>query len=210
MLRYGMNNKIKIFLLCLTCFLVFSFKGKAFCEEYKLFTGVIHLDSTISGGKLPPEEMSRIAYDAGVEIAIFTDHDTMRWEYGIPPLRKFIRKVVEKGSIHSYGEENYVNTISGLNQKYPDMLIMHGAEAIPFYWWKGSYFTKDLEMMDGHKHILVMGLNNASDYKNLPSIGKGYSRGLHLIPWSVYGLSVFLFLAGFYSRQLRKAVLPRF
>ena len=177
MLRYGMNNKIKIFLLCLTCFLVFSFKGKAFCEEYKLFTGVIHLDSTISGGKLPPEEMSRIAYDAGVEIAIFTDHDTMRWEYGIPPLRKFIRKVVEKGSIHSYGEENYVNTISGLNQKYPDMLSMHGAEAIPFYWWKGSYFTKDLEMMDGHKHILVMGLNNASDYKNLPSIGKGYSRG---------------------------------
>ena len=32
-------------------------------------------------------------------------------------------------------------------------------------------------MMDWHKHILVMGLNNASDYKNLPSIGKGYSRG---------------------------------
>src|SRR3990167_10419039 len=55
-----MNNKIKIFLLCLAFFLVFSFKGKAFCEEYKLFTGVVHLDSTISGGKLPPEEMARI------------------------------------------------------------------------------------------------------------------------------------------------------
>jgi len=177
MLRYGMNNKIKIFLLCLGCLFFLGFNDNASCEEYKLFTGVIHLDSTISGGKLPPEEMAGIARDAGVEIAIFTDHDTMRWEYGIPPLRKFIRKVVEKGSIHSYGEENYVNTISGLNQKYPDMLIMHGAEAIPFYWWKGSYFTKNLEMMDGHKHILVMGLNNASDYKNLPSVGKGYSRG---------------------------------
>ena len=96
MLRYGMNNKIKIFLLCLGCLFLLGFNDNAFCEEYKLFTGVIHLDSTISGGKLPPEEMSRIAYDAGVEIAIFTDHDTMRWEYGIPPLRKFIRKVVEK------------------------------------------------------------------------------------------------------------------
>jgi hypothetical protein len=169
-----MNGKVKILLACLVCIFFPGFIGKTFCEEYKLFTGVIHLDSTISGGKLPPEEMSGIAHDAGVEIAVFTDHDTMRWEYGIPPLRKFIRKVVEKGSIHSYGEENYINTISGLNQKYPDMLIMHGAEAIPFYWWKGSYFTKDLEMMDGHKHILVMGLNNASDYKNLPSIGKGY------------------------------------
>ncbi|MDO8141018.1 MAG: hypothetical protein Q6358_05920 [Candidatus Brocadiales bacterium] len=189
-----MNNKIKIFLVCLACFLFFSSKDKANCDEYKLFTGVIHLDSTISGGKLPPDEMARIAHDAGVEIAVFTDHDTMRWEYGLPPLRKFIRKVVEKGSIHSYGEANYINTISGLNQKYPDMLIMHGAEAIPFYWWKGSYFTKDLEMMDGHKHILVMGLNDASDYKNLPSIGKGYPRRISsdtLV--SLWPLSFFVF-----------------
>ena len=60
-----MNKKIiKIFLVCLVCFLFFSFKDKATCDEYKLFTGVIHLDSTISGGKLPPEEMARIAHDA--------------------------------------------------------------------------------------------------------------------------------------------------
>ncbi len=171
-----MNNIIKIICLCLALFLVFGFDDDASSGEYKLHTGVIHLDSNISGGKLPPEEVARIAHDAGVEIAIFTDHDTMRWEYGIPPLRRFIRKVVEKGSIHKYGEGNYINTISGLNQKFPDMLIMHGAEAIPFYWWKGSYLHKNLEMMDGHKHILVMGLHSASDYKNLPSVGKGYPR----------------------------------
>ncbi len=169
-----MNNKNKLFLVFLICILFSNFKGIAFPEEYQLVPSVIHLDSTISGGKLPPEEVAKIAHDAGVEIAIFTDHDTMRWEYGIPPLRKFIRKVVEKNSIHTYGEARYIKTIHELNQKYPDMLIMHGAEAIPFYWWKGSYFTNDLAMMDGHKHILVIGLNDAEDYENLPSIGKGY------------------------------------
>ena len=171
-----MNVKNKIYLVCLISLWFFCFKNEAYCEEYKLVTGVIHLDSNISGGKLAPDEVANIAHDAGVEVAIFTDHDTMRWEYGIPPLRKFIRKVVEKGSIHSYGEARYIDTINKLNLNHKDMLIMHGAEAIPFYWWKGSYFTKDLVMMDGHKHILVMGLNDASDYKNLPSIGKGYPK----------------------------------
>ena len=50
-----MSNKIKILLVCLVFFLFISFKDKAFCEEYKLFTGVIHLDSTISGDKLTPQ-----------------------------------------------------------------------------------------------------------------------------------------------------------
>jgi len=169
--------KTKIYLLlCLLCTLLFSIKGKAFCEEYNLVPGVIHLHSAISGEKLPPDEMAKIAHEAGMEVAIFTDHDTMHWEYGIPPLRKFIKKVVEKGSIHVYGEANYINTINGLNQKYPDMLVMHGAEAIPFYWWKGSYFKKNLALINGHKHILVMGLNSATNYKNLPSVGNGYPR----------------------------------
>lgn len=171
-----MSIRKKLYFVCLLCFFITGFKCKAYGVEYTLVTSAIHLDSTISGGKLSPDEMAGVAHDAGVEVAIFTDHDTMRWEYGIPPLKKFIRKVVEKGSIHSYGEANYIKTIQGLNQKYPDMLIMHGAEAIPFYWWKGSYFSKNLSMMDGHKHILVIGLNNASDYKALPSIGKGYPR----------------------------------
>ena len=100
----------------------------------------------------------------------------MRWEYGILPLRGLVRKVVEKNSIYRYGEANYLKTIRGLNQKYPGMLTMPGVEAIPFYWWKGGYFTKDLTLMDGHKHLLVMGLKGAEDYKNLPSIGKGYPR----------------------------------
>lgn len=162
--------------VCLLCTVFFSGGGLAYSEGYKLVSGVIHLDSTVSGGTLSPEEVARVAHNAGVEIAIFTDHDTMRWEYGLLPLRRFVRKVVEKNSIHSYGEAHYLNTIRGLNQKYPGMLIMPGVEAIPFYWWKGSYFTKDLTLMDGHKHLLVMGLKGAEDYKNLPSIGKGYPR----------------------------------
>ncbi len=170
------SSRLALYVVCILCTAFFSVGSLAYSEGYKPVSGVIHLDSTVSGGALSPEEVARIAHDAGVEIAIFTDHDTMRWEYGLLPLRSFVRKVVEKNSIHSYGEASYLKTIRGLNQKYPGMLIVPGAESIPFYWWKGSYFTKDLTLMDGHKHLLVMGLKNAEDYKNLPSIGRGYPR----------------------------------
>jgi hypothetical protein len=173
---YPLSIGLTLCAVCLLCTAFFSVGNLAYSEGYKPVSGVIHLDSTISGGALSPEAVAGFAHDAGVEIAIFTDHDTMRWEYGLLPLRGLVRKVVEKNSVYRYGEANYLKTIRGLNQKYPGMLAMPGVEAIPFYWWKGSYFTKDLTLMDGHKHLLVMGLKGAEDYKNLPSIGKGYPR----------------------------------
>ena len=185
LLQRKMSYKVNPFLLsirlplcvvCLLCAAFLSLGGPAYSEGYKPVSGVIHLDSTISGGALTPEAVAGFAHDAGVEIAVFTDHDTMRWEYGMLPLRGLVRKVVEKDSVYSYGEANYLKTIRGLNQKHPGMLAIPGVEAIPFYWWKGSYFTKDLTLMDGHKHLLVMGLKGAEDYRNLPSVGKGYPR----------------------------------
>jgi len=105
-------------------------------SEYLRVEGVVHLDTTIGGGTLPPDEMVERVRDAGLKIAVITDHDNMRVEYGLPLLRKIIRKRVDKGGIKEYGSGRYIETIEALKKKVPDMLILHGAEAVPFYYWR--------------------------------------------------------------------------
>ncbi|HJW86304.1 MAG TPA: hypothetical protein VJ440_06715, partial [Candidatus Brocadiaceae bacterium] len=100
------SSRLALCMAFLLCTAFFSPGSFAYSEGYKPVSGVIHLDSTISGGALSPEAVAGFAHDAGIEIAIFTDHDTMRWEYGLLPLRGLARKVVEKNSIYRYGEAN--------------------------------------------------------------------------------------------------------
>ncbi|MBT3880890.1 MAG: PHP domain-containing protein [Candidatus Scalindua sp.] len=145
-----------------------------FAEQYKLIPSAIHIHTSIGNGEQTPEEIVEIARKSGIKVVIFTDHDTMKWTYGIPPLRKIIQKVVDQKSILKYGAENYINRIEELNKKHPDMLLIHGAESIPFYYWRGSPFKKTLALVKGNEHILVFGLQNPSDYKNLPSVGNGF------------------------------------
>ena len=96
----------------------------------------------MGNGEQAPEEIVKIAQENGIKSVIFTDHDTMRWTYRVPPLTNIIQKVVDQNSIHKFGAANYINTIEELNEKYPDMLIMHGTEAIPFIIMAGKLFQK--------------------------------------------------------------------
>jgi hypothetical protein len=143
-------------------------------DEYKNVPGLMHLDSNISGGNFSPGELAEMAREKGFKIVVITDHDTNYWEYGLQPLRKILKKSIERGSILRYGVERYLEIFQQLNIRYPDMVSIHAAEAIPFYYWEGNYFKKNLVMRNGHKHLLVIGLNTASDYKNLPSVGNGF------------------------------------
>ena len=145
-------------------------------EQYKLIPSVIHIHTTIGNGENTPEEIIEIARESGINVVIFTEHDTMKWTYGVPPLRTIIQKVVDQNSIRKYGAANYINTIEELNKKYPDMVLIHGAESIPFYYWQGSFFKKNLALVKGNEHILVLGLESPSDYENLPSVGNGFPR----------------------------------
>jgi hypothetical protein len=164
-------------LIIFTCLFLSNsslFVNTCHAEQYKLIPSVIHIHTTIGNGENTPEEIVEIAKKSGIKVVIFTEHDTMKWTYGVPPLKTIIQKVVNQNSIHKYGAANYINTIEELNKKYPDMVLIHGAESIPFYYWQGSIFKKNLALVKGNEHILIFGLKNPSDYKNLPSVGNGF------------------------------------
>jgi len=132
--------------------------------------GVIHLDTSVGGGVLSPEEMVQKVKEAGINVAVITDKDNMRVEYGISPLRKIVKKIQERNSITTFGAENYLGVIDDISKKNPDMTIIAGVEAQPFYYWEGSYFSNDLRLVNLHKHLLIIGMESPEDFKDIPSV----------------------------------------
>jgi hypothetical protein len=132
--------------------------------------GVIHLDTSVGGGVLSPEEMVNKVKEAGIKVAVITDKDNMRIEYGISPLRKIVKKVQERNSITTYGAEKYLDVIEDISRKNPDMTIIAGVEAMPFYYWEGSYFNDNLRLVNLHKHLLIIGMESPEDFEDIPSV----------------------------------------
>jgi hypothetical protein len=134
-------------------------------------SGVVHLDTSISDGVLSPEEMVKKIKKAGLRVAIITDKDNLKVEYGISPLRKLIKRIEEKSSIMTFGAKKYLGMVENIAKQNPDMTIIAGVEAIPFYYWDGSYFDHNLKLINFHKHLLVIGLEKPEDLEGIPSTG---------------------------------------
>lgn len=161
------RHKLKIFLLIITSGMFLFDDGVAFA--YQNVPAAINLESEVGGSALPPEEVVQRVRNAGIKVAIFSDKNTNEVEYGLFPLRNLIKKVEKRESIIRYGAQQYINRIENIASQNPDMVILHGAEAVPFYYWEGSVFS-GLTIKNFHKNILVFGLEKAEDYKDMPSV----------------------------------------
>ncbi len=137
---------------------------------YQQVPGVIDTRTTFSDGAYDPETLIRMARERGLKIVFLNDHDRMVMEYGLLPLRNIIKKRVELNSINKMGANRYLAEVKRLREKYPDMVIIPGAESAPFYYWTGNPLTGKLTAHDHERRILTVGLEKAEDYKTLPSM----------------------------------------
>lgn len=157
-------------------------------SEYHNLLAAIHLDSQISGGDYSLKELADILNENKIDVGIFTDHDNMRIEYGLPFLRNF-SFAQERNSISTFGEKKYVSKINSIRSYYGNLILLHGAEAIPYYFWEIDWESFTFKVMNFHKHLLVLGLETAEDYENLPSLKNGFKTKftfwflLNLIPF---------------------------
>ncbi|OGQ99996.1 MAG: hypothetical protein A2505_05635 [Deltaproteobacteria bacterium RIFOXYD12_FULL_55_16] len=184
--------------------------------ELQPVPGVIHLESQAAGSPLSFEEVVERARKAGMRIVIFNDKYTNRVEYGLPPLRNLLKKSEERGAISSYGTARYLREINDLGRRYPEMLILPGAEVGAFYYWKGSVWAfarnvlsreglrrllspgkgdaekiekydfrqsqveRGLKVVNFHKDMLVIGLEQVDDYLDLPMVS---NRKPRVVSW---------------------------
>ena len=185
------------------CVFILGLVSVIFCirsglgEDYQQVAGLIDLRTTYSDGAHDLDFLIDLAKKRGFEVLFINDHDRMTLEYGIFPLRNIIRKKEELPSINSRGAEGYLEGIKLAAQQHPEIILIPGSETAPFYYWTGSPFKDNLTAHNWERHLLVMGLENVQDYKDLPILHNGFST-LHfrqLLPLSI--VFMVLMLLGF-------------
>ena len=189
-------NKKFILILILASTGVFN-SGFGLADEYSQVPGLIDLRTDFSDGAHTLDYIIKLAKKRGFNVLFINDHDRKVLEYGIRPFQNILKKKVEEPSINKGGAENYLNTIESASKKYPEMILIPGAESAPFYYWKGSYFKRNLTVCDWERHLIIVGLEKAKDYKELPILHNGFSTKyvLSSIPAWYFFLSIPLILA---------------
>ncbi len=179
-----MKNKIKKLVSMLVCILIIAslglfIKSNALADEdiheYIQVPGLLDIHTDFSDGAHTLEYLVELAKKRGIDVLFINDHDRKVLEYGIRPFQNIFKKRVEEPSINKGGPENYLNMIKSASEKYPDSILIPGAESAPFYYWRGSYFKKSLTVCDWERHLLIVGLEEAKDYEELPVLHNGYS-----------------------------------
>jgi len=146
---------------------------------YTLLRGGLHFDSQVSGGKYSLAELASIIARNKLDVGIITDHDNMKVSYGVRPFENFLKFSIEENSIRQYGAEKYINEINALDAAYPDLILIPGIEAVPYYRWEGSPLNENMVLKDWHTHLLVFGPEDPKFFEQLPSLANrniGYNK----------------------------------
>ncbi len=142
--------------------------------DYQQATGLIHMDSEVSGGENSIAMLAAVAKNADADMAIITDHDTQKATYGIWPLRKLLRVSHSRASVRKYGIDKYLAEIAAVDADLKDFVFLPGIEAVPYYTWHRDPMQNKLVLRNLHRHMLVMGLDKPEHIEHLPSVEAGY------------------------------------
>lgn len=196
----GLIRIVGLILLILNC--TFNI-GKG--QELIQAPAAIHISSTVSDGKYSIPEIVEIARQNNIKVVILTDRDLMRWEYGLWPLRNLIKKTIDSNSVFKYGINRYLKEIRELQKRNPDLILIPGAESAPFYYWQGSPFDNNFKLCNWHKHILVIGLDEARDYRYLPVVGNRHGLRIPFGWRDIYQLwPILMLIAGIICLRKRQ------
>ncbi len=164
--------------------------------NYLQLDAVTGIKTRFSTGCSTVEEVAELARQRGVDVVLYSDLLRDSLEYGIAPFERIFRKKEEMPSILSYGTMGYLSEIQSIGKKNPDILLIPGMEANPFYYWTGSVFSDDLVAHDVEKRLWAFGLTSPEDYEQTPVLNSNFSKRVSgsISPYFMGG--IILFLAG--------------
>jgi len=115
---------------------------------------------------MAPREIAALALEKGLRGLVFTDYSDREWRY-----RWGLR--LRRPSVLSLGIQSYLEALEALRKEFPDLVILTGIEASPFYFWEGT--PLNLKCREYNRHILLLGLKRAEDFEALPLMATGRS-----------------------------------
>lgn len=163
--------RISHFLLALLLLILLCASPAWATDALRRVPTAMHIHSTWSTGDSTLESLIARARGVGVEAIFLTENSSLRFEYGLFPLRGLLRYRVEYPSLSNRGPEPFLDAVRASNARQSDVLLIPGAEVSPYYYWTGNLFKGSLTMHDGEKKLLAFGLYRAEDYRAVPSVG---------------------------------------
>ena len=138
----------------------------------------VHVHSTMSTGSWTLDEVVRQAKTLYLDAVILSENFSLRYEYGLFPLRGAFRIRTEFPSLMEYGIKQFLQEVEEVQARYPTIVVVPGVEVAPFYHWTGSLWDDTLTMHNAQKNLLVLGLPYKDDYAALPALGNTSSYQL--------------------------------
>ncbi len=166
--------RIFIFTIIFLSFSVTASAGEL--SDYKKVKSIIHIHTVISKDARTLESYVKEAKEKQINAIILTDTDWQRWEYGVPPFRRWIKKVVQERSVMTFGIERYLSLIQDMNEKQDDVVVIDGVQTNPFYYWSGNFLRGTMALNNRNKDMLIIGLGNADYYRDMPLVANHKSR----------------------------------
>ncbi len=173
--------------------------------------GVADIKSNFSEGCSSITDIANQAERQKIDVVLFGDFARNSIEFGIKPFERIFKNITQGSSVLDRGVGGYLSEIKDNDRQFERTLLIPGVETIPFYFWTGSNYDKNLTAHNWDKHLLVFGMDSAEDYEQLPlpnsNFSKKYTHEL-LNNFIVMGFIFTVMVGAVYKGLFRKITVP--
>lgn len=162
--NYRFSDVCKRFAIVLLVLLSFSLKAKDW------YSGLFRVNTQVSAGTESFTRIAEKAKKADLDFIVFSDQFLVEAQYGLPPFRDVIKYTKTRRSVVTYGIEKYLDEINKTDTKFPDMVLVPGADIAPLYYWSGSPFNNSLTTNQYSEQLTIFGSDDPELYRRLPVI----------------------------------------
>jgi hypothetical protein len=178
---------------------------------YIQIDGVADIKSNFSEGCSSITDITNQAERQKIDVVLFGDYARNSIEFGIKPFERIFKNITQGPSVLDRGVGGYLSEIKDNDRKFERTILIPGVETIPFYFWSGSNYDKNLTAHNWDKHLLVFGMDSAEDYEQLPlpnsNFSKKYTHEL-LNNFIIIGFLFIVTVGAVYKGHFRKITVP--
>jgi hypothetical protein len=178
---------------------------------YIQIDGVADIKTNFSEGCSSIKDLASQAERQKIDVILFGDYARNSMEFGIKPFEKIFKNVTNGPSVLDRGAGGYISEIKDNDRQFERTLLIPGVETIPFYFWSGTNYDKNLTAHNWDKHLLVLGMDSAQDLEQLPlpnsNFSKKYTHEL-LNNFIIIGFVFMMTVGAVYKGYFRKITVP--
>ncbi len=143
---------------------------------YIQIDGVADIKSNFSEGCSSIKDITSQAERQKIDVVLFADYARNSLEFGIKPFERIFKNITQGPSVLDRGAGGYLAEVKQNALQFESTLLIPGVETIPFYFWTGSNYGKNLTAHNWDKHLLIFGMDSAQDLEQLPLPNSNFSK----------------------------------